>query len=126
MFQSSTFGFAGVFPFKYTSVVLSGQVSGVHGNVVIQYGHCIINSTMLLNCIIFNVNTRTHTCTHTHMPTVQAMAGIFAAVASLISLAAVSNKAVESAYGYFGVALLVVIFCLFSFVLMLKLVSSFV
>ena len=27
MFQSSTFGFAGVFPFKYTSVVLSGQVS---------------------------------------------------------------------------------------------------
>ena len=27
IFQSSTFGFAGVFPFKYTSVVLSGQVS---------------------------------------------------------------------------------------------------
>ena len=26
IFQSSTFGFAGVFPFKYTSVVLSGQV----------------------------------------------------------------------------------------------------
>lgn len=56
-------------------------------------------------------------------PSLQAMAGIFAAVASLISLAAVSNKAVESAYGYFGVALLVVIFCLFSFYLMLKLVS---
>jgi hypothetical protein len=52
------------------------------------------------------------------------MAGIFAAVASLISLAAVSNKAVDSAYGYFGVALLVIIFCLFSFFLMLKLVSS--
>ena len=29
MFQSSTFGFAGVFPFKYTSVVLSGQVSAI-------------------------------------------------------------------------------------------------
>ena len=59
-------------------------------------------------------------CLH---PSGQAMAGIFAAVASLISLVAVSNKAVESAYGYFGVALLVIIFCLFSFFLMLKLVS---
>ena len=53
------------------------------------------------------------------------MAGIFAAVASLISTAAVSNSAVNSAYGYFGVALLVVIFCLLSFILMLKLVSVY-
>lgn len=53
------------------------------------------------------------------------MAGIFAAVASLISSAAVSNDSINSAYGYFGVALLVIIFCLLSFSLMLRLVSEY-
>ncbi|XP_064394300.1 equilibrative nucleoside transporter 3-like [Halichondria panicea] len=73
IFQSSTFGFAGVFPPKYTSIVLSGQAS----------------------------------------------AGIFAAVAQVLSLALVGNKSTDSAFGYFAVALLVVIICLASFFLML-------
>ena len=51
------------------------------------------------------------------------MAGIFAAVASLISLAAASSNPVNSAYGYFGVALLVSLLCLISFIVMLRLVS---
>ena len=52
------------------------------------------------------------------------MAGIFAAVASLISLAAASTNPVNSAYGYFGVALLVSLLCLISFIVMLRLVSK--
>ena len=50
------------------------------------------------------------------------MAGIFAALASFISLTAASTNPINSAYGYFGVALLVSLLCLISFFLMLKLV----
>ena len=52
------------------------------------------------------------------------MAGIFAAIASLISLAAASSDPVHSGYGYFGVALFVSLLCLLSFIVMLKLVSE--
>ena len=53
------------------------------------------------------------------------MAGIFAAVASLIALAAASTNPIHSAYGYFGVALLIAVLCLLSFIVMLKLVSLY-
>lgn len=53
------------------------------------------------------------------------MAGIFAALASFISLAAASTNPVYSAYGYFGVALFVSLLCLLSFVVMLRLVSAY-
>ena len=58
---------------------------------------------------------------HPHL--LQAMAGIFAALASFISLAAASTNPVNSAYGYFGMALLVSLLCLLSFLVMLRLVS---
>lgn len=100
LFESSTIGFASVFPFKYTSVVLSGQV--------IHTIHTMSIPLRLPSLISID----------------QAMAGIFAAVASLISLAAASTNPVNSAYGYFGVALLVSLLCLISFIVMLRLVST--
>jgi equilibrative nucleoside transporter 1/2/3 len=74
VFQSSTFGFAGVLPHSYTSAVMSGQ----------------------------------------------AVAGVFAALASILSQV-ISSSAhggqspgaiTDSAFGYFGVACLVILLCL--------------
>ena len=38
IFQSSTIGFAGIFPSKYTSMVMSGQVKGIL--TMISYSKC--------------------------------------------------------------------------------------
>ena len=45
IFQSSTFGFAGVLPSKYTAVVMSGQVRGVvmSWGGVARTGHVIVH-----------------------------------------------------------------------------------
>lgn len=78
IFQSSTFGFAGVLPAKYTSVVMSGQ----------------------------------------------AFAGIFAAIASIVSIAAGGNAdhlSKGSVIGYFLVAVVIITLCLLSFPPLLRL-----
>jgi len=56
----------------------------------------------------------------------QACAGIFAALALIISIASTSNDSKTSALGYFGVAVLVVVICLLTFFVLLRLVSVLV
>ena len=55
----------------------------------------------------------------------QACAGIFPAVALIISIASTSNDTQTSALGYFVVAALVVVTCLLTFFVLLRLVSVF-
>ena len=103
VFQSSTFGFAGILPQNYTSAVMSGQVgqtpvSGWYMSV----GHW------------------------------QAVAGVFAALASILSLLVTSTihegqptpqTTKDSAYIYFGIACFVLILCLASVFLLSRMVS---
>jgi equilibrative nucleoside transporter 1/2/3 len=83
VFQSSTFGFAGILPQNYTSAVMSGQ----------------------------------------------AVAGVFAALASILSLLisssvhegqSTSQTTKDSAYSYFGIACFVLVLCLISVFLLRK------
>ena len=52
------------------------------------------------------------------------MAGIFAAVALIISKAVVSGDSTKSTYVYFAVAVIVILICLLTFLLMMRLVST--
>ena len=56
----------------------------------------------------------------------QAFAGIFAALASIISIAAGGNAdhlSRGSVFGYFSVAVVIILLCLLSFIPLLRLVS---
>lgn len=51
------------------------------------------------------------------------MAGIFAAIAMIISKAVASGDSKKSSYVYFSLAILVILICLVTFILMMRLVS---
>lgn len=51
------------------------------------------------------------------------MAGIFAALAMILSKAVASGNSTRSSYVYFSVAVLVILVCLVTFIFMMRLVS---
>ena len=103
VFQSSTFGFAGILPQNYTSAVMSGQVG----------------QTPVSGCGM-------------SVGLWQAVAGVFAALASILSLLVTSTihegqptpqTTKDSAYIYFGIACFVLVLCLASVFLLSRMVS---